>query len=335
MDSNDCGSPPRRAQVATRMTNLRWRQWTLGVAAGALFTVLALLFVYGWLMPAKWYTGVFAGGWVSPSSDPVIVQPPFGLFSHLSVFTVSTQPAGDHFYVLGSDPAGRDLLGLVAHGAVPSLELVAVVVFARILVGACFGMAMGFGSRVAASIAEAVGGWIVGFPYLALAIVIIDSLEPRGKVIAFIVGMTMVGWRDIAVQVAERIEHVLSQSFAEAARSLGTGYVQFFRLHVVPFLRPMLAVEVAFQASATLVLLAELAYLQVFIGPIVRLSYGPGDNTLPLLVSPELGQMLANTRRYLLYHEMAPVLVPAFAVVALALSFELMGTALRGRSRFA
>lgn len=310
-------------------------QWPLGISAAVFLGVLALLFVYGLLMPAKWYTGVYAGGWVvDAGTKPVIVQPPFGLFSLLDVFTLDTQSAGDHLYLLGSDPGGRDLLALVAHGAVPSLELVALVVSARLIVGAVVGMAMGFGSRLAASMADGIGSWIVGFPYLALAIVVIEALEPRGKFLAFVVGMAVVGWRDIALQVAERIEHVKSQSFAEAAMSLGTGYVQFFRLHVVPFLRPALSVELPFQASAAVVLLAELGYLQVFVGPIVRLSYGPGENTLPLLVNPELGQMLANTRRYLLYHEMAPVLVPAFAVVALALAFELIGTALRGRWRF-
>lgn len=286
-------------------------------------------------MPAKWYMGVYAGGWTQEGGNRVIVQPPFGLFTKVDLFTINVHPAGTHLYILGSDPGGRDLLGLVAHGAVPSLELVAVVVAARLLVGIAAGFAMGFGSQLAASVADSIGSWIIGFPYLALAIIVIETLQPQGKATAFVVGMAVVGWRDIALQVAERIEHVRTQSFTEAATSLGTTGFQFFRLHVFPFLRPLLTVEVPFQASAALVLLAELGYLQLFIGPIVRLNYGPGENTLPLLVNPELGQMLANTRRYLLYHEMAPVLVPAFAVAALALAFELIGTTFRGRWRFA
>jgi peptide/nickel transport system permease protein len=314
----------------------RWNRWQVvlgGTAAIFLATLISLL-MYGLAIPRQWYTGVYAGGWIGSGPDRYIAQPPFGPFTNLDVFTINLQSPGSHFYLLGSDPGGRDLLGLVAHGAVPSLELVAAVVAVRLLVGAAAGMAMGFGSRVARAVADSIGSWIIGFPYLALAIVVIQTLEPRGKLAAFVVGMSIVGWRDVALQVAERIEHVRSQSFAEAATSLGTNGFQFFRLHVIPFLRPLLTVEVPFQASAALVLLAELGYLQVFIGPVIRLSQS-NENSLPLLVTPELGQMLANTRRYLLYHEMAPVLVPAIAVAALALGFELLGTALRGRWRFA
>lgn len=314
---------------------VRWTSWRLlvGLAALLLLLILVTLMTYGLLMPANWYTGVYAGGWAQVDGARVILQPPFGFFTRVDVFTINDESAGSHLYLLGSDPGGRDLLALVAHAAIPSLELVALVVAARLIFGALAGLAIGFGWPIATTLAETLGGLILGFPYLALAIVVIESFQPQNKTAAFVAGMAIVGWRDVAFAVAERIEHVRSQSFAEAATSLGTVGVQFFRLHVLPFLRPVLAFEVPFQASAALVLLAELGYLQIFIGPIVRLSYGPGENSLPLLVNPELGQMLANTYRYLIYREMAPVLVPAFAVAALALSFELIGTALRGRWR--
>jgi len=64
-----------------------------------------------------------------------------------------------------------------------------------------------------------------------------------------VVGMALVGWRDIAELVAERVEHVRSQSFAVAARALGTDAIRFFRLHVIPFLRPAIGVEFPFHAT--------------------------------------------------------------------------------------
>jgi len=88
------------------------------------------------------------------------------------------------------------------------------------------------------------------------------------------------------------------------------------------------------QCSAVLVVLAELGYLQVYIGPVIRLTQ-PGANSIALLTQPELGQLLANSRMYLLYRELAPFLVPALAIAILALGFELVGTALKGRWRFA
>jgi ABC-type dipeptide/oligopeptide/nickel transport system permease subunit len=309
----------------------RWRA-SVGVAGFGLLGALAALVAVGFAEPAKWWsTGIYAFGYVNGSKGPQL--PPFGPLSNVDVWTVAPQNAGNHFYLLGSDPGGRDLLGLVAHATIPSLELVAIVVAARLLVGLLAGLAMGLGSRLVASISDGIGSWIIGFPYLALAIVVIEALAPRGKEFAFVVGMSIIGWRDIAVLVAETVERVRTQPFSIAADAMGTGGLRFFQLHVVPFLRPVLTIEIAFQASAVLVLLAELGYLQVFLGPVLDLRQ-VGDNTIPLITQLELGQLLALSRRYILYKQMGPVLVPAFAVVAMALAFELVGTALRGRSRF-
>jgi len=309
----------------------RWRA-SVGVAGFGLLGALAALVAVGLAEPAKWWsTGIYAFGYVNGSKGPQL--PPFGPLSNVDVWTVAPQNAGTHFYLLGSDPGGRDLLGLVAHATIPSLELVAIVVAARLVVGLLAGLAMGLGSRLVASISDGIGSWIIGFPYLALAIVVIEALAPRGKEFAFVVGMSIIGWRDIAVLVAETVERVRTQPFSIAADAMGTGGLRFFQLHVFPFLRPVLTIEIAFQASAVLVLLAELGYLQVFLGPVLDLRQ-VGDNTIPLITQLELGQLLALSRRYILYKQMGPVLVPAFAVVAMALAFELVGTALRGRSRF-
>jgi hypothetical protein len=64
---------------------------------------------------------------------------------------------------------------------------------------------------------------------------------------------------------------------------------------VLPFLRPALAVEVPFQASSTLVLLAELGFVQVFLGGSSVLVEDRGLSSTPsytLSTSPELGQLL-------------------------------------------
>jgi ABC-type dipeptide/oligopeptide/nickel transport system permease subunit len=51
-----------------------------------------------------------------------------------------------------------------------------------------------------------------------------------------------------------------------------------------------------------------------------------------LATQPELGQMMSDVRLYLLRQEFAPALVPALTLALAALSFELLGRALRGRS---
>jgi oligopeptide transport system permease protein len=310
-------------------SRITWR--TASFAAGLLILAgwTALLWI-GIREPLTWTKDVWAGGFVPGTSR--IMLAPFPAFLSLDVFDVDVHSHGAHLFIFGSDSGGRDLLALTARGAPLSLELVGLVVAARFVVGACLGFAIGFGSRLARDLGNSLGTVVIGFPYLALAIVAIQAVAPKGRIVAFAVGMTLIGWRDIAELVAERIEHVRSQPFSMAAAGLGTGPLRFFQLHVVPFLRPALGVELPFQVSAVLVLLAELGYLQIFLGQPVKLENYGGPPTV-LLSQPEWGQLLAGARDYIQANQIGPVLVPALAIFALALAFELVGTAIRGRTR--
>lgn len=309
----------------------RWR-YLLGIGGAGILLVYGGLLVYGLAMPAQWSTDIYAGGWIHGTNR--LIEAPFPPFTNLDVFDLNAHPVGTHYYLLGSDPAGRDLLAQIARGSIPSLLLVALVVIARTLIGTAAGFLMGQGSGIVRLLSRGIGDWMIGFPYLALAILVIDVLTPQDRVFAFVVAMGLVGWRDMAEVVAERIDHVRAQPFALGAAALGTSGVRFFQLHVIPHLRPALAVEIVLQCSAVLVLLAELGYLQVYIGSVFRLDV-TGAASTPVLNQPELGQLLSNSRMYLLYREIAPFLVPAMAIAVLALGFELIGTAMRGRWRFA
>ena len=299
-------------------------------AGGAILAVLGALLAYGLLQPLIWSTTVWVFG-VGHGTHNVYL-PPFHAFSAIDVFDADNNVHGTHFYLLGSDDGGRDLVALTARGALPSLTLVGLVVIARVLIGALAGLAMGLGYGPVRRLSRGMSRWVIGFPYLALAIIVIHAVSPRNRLLAFVIGMAVVGWRDVAEVVAERIEYVRSQPFAMSARALGTHGLTFFRIHVLPHLRPALAVELPFQASAVLVLLAELGYLKVFIGGVISLSEGErGSETVQLLTQPEIGQLLSDSYRYIIHNEFLPVLVPALAIVLAALAFELIGTGLRSQ----
>ena len=300
---------------------------------GLLLVALTILTAIGLAQPDTWWGQNYAFGSV-PGTD-VTLQPPFPPLSRMEVFNSDVQNVGTHFYLLGSDAAGRDLLALVAHAAIPSALLVTSVVAIRLLIGVLAGFAMAQGFTPIRVVSRGMGRWISGFPYLMLAIILIEATNPSGRWTAFVIGMAMIGWRDIAETVASQIEYVRTQTFALGAKALGTGPLMFFRLHVLPYLRAPLAVEIPFQASAVLVLLAELGYLGVFIGGATVLSEnsrgGGVAASFTVVNQPELGQLLAPARLYVERHEFAPVLVPALAVAAAAFAFELIGAAIRAR----
>ena len=316
------------------------------VAGLLLLLLLAALVVYGWTIPDRWINTLFAG---ADQPNGTVVEPPFPPFHLERPFDVQTRHFGTHLYVLGSDPGGRDLLALIARGAVPSLFLVLGVVVGRLVLGTLAGLLGSLGPPGVRVVARAAGTWVAGFPYLALAIVVILAVgapvsaspinlsptAPASRWIAFVLGMTAVGWRDVAELVSERVEHVLAQPFALGARTVGTTGLTFFRLHVLPYLRPALTVEIPFQASAVLVLLAELGFLQVFLGGGITLTEtGRGNSNVAtnvLVSQPELGQLLADAHRYILYNRVWIALSPALVIGAAALAFELIGSGLRGR----
>lgn len=300
---------------------------------------LAALVVIGARIPDFWATHIWAGGFIN--DKPVLT--PFPPFSSVQVFALDDPNFHQtHYYLLGSDAGGRDLFALVAKGAMPSVLLVAIALAVRMAIGVAAGFGIASGSTWLRSAARAAGGWIAGFPYLALAVLVIQAFtggpsvlaQPGlARTLAFVIAISIVGWRDVAEVVAGRIEWVQSQPFAMGARAVGSTGLDFFGRHVWPYLRPALMVELSFQAAAVLVLLAELGFLQYYLGGFTAYSEDTqGVAGFHLANTPELGQLLSDVRMYALRNQFFPVLVPAFALALAALGFEIIGRAFRGRT---
>jgi peptide/nickel transport system permease protein len=309
----------------------------------ALLATLAVLVLLGLRIPDLWATQIWAGG----SIQGTISLPPFPALSTVKVFSIgNSQLQESHFYALGSDAGGRDLLALTARAVVPSLELVGMALIARMVLGIGAGFLIATGAEPLRTIARSIGGWIAGFPYLALAVLVIQSftggpstvaVPGRTRLIGFVIAIAVVGWRDIAELVASRTQWVNAQAFALGAHAIGSSGLGFFRRHTWPYLRQALTIELAFQAAAVLVLLAELGFLQYYLGGFTQLLEDTSRGfqpTFQLATQPELGQMMSGVRLYLLRQELAPALVPALALALAALSFELLGRALRGTTDF-
>ena len=316
------------------------KQKLLALSGLVILIVLAALVVIGSRISDYWATQIWAGGFI----DNVPTLTPFPAFSTVEVFSLNDPNIHQtHYYLLGSDAGGRDLFALVAKGALPSIELVGAALAARMLLGLIAGFGIASGATPFRAVARAAGGWIAGFPYLALAVLVIQAftggptsaITQSGwtRLVAFIVAIGVVGWRDVAEVVAGRIEWVRAQPFALGAYGLGSGGLDFFRRHVWPYLRPALMVELSFQASAVLVLLAELGFLQYYLGGFTAYSEDTqGVAGFHLANQPELGQLLSDVHMYALRNQFFPVLVPAAALALAALAFEIIGRAFRGRA---
>jgi peptide/nickel transport system permease protein len=323
------------------VSDSRIRRFALLAAAIAVLGALAALVFLGFRIPDRFATDVWAGHYFHGT----LPQPPFAPLSTVEVSSASTPDVHElHFYVFGSDGGGRDLLALTARAVVPSAELVVLALMARMVLGIGAGFLIAAGTEPLRTVARSAGDWIAGFPYLALAVLIIQSFTGgpstlaapggRARLIGFVVAIAVVGWRDIAELVASRMQWVNAQPFALGARAMGSSSFGLFRRHVWPYLRQSLTVELSFQASAVLVLLAELGFLQYYLGGFTQVFEGINQvaPSFQLATQPELGQMMSDVRLYLLRQEFAPALVPALGLALAALSFELLGRALQGKT---
>src|SRR5437764_1397978 len=176
------------------MRLLRSKSLWFTIAGTVVLAALVAALVVGLGVPERYVVETYELG-RAPAGRTYQV-PPFKPESNLLLFASGGgREAGVHYYVLGSDAGGRDLLGLLARGAVPSLELVAAALVGRFLVGIAAGIAMGLGVGFVSTLSRSMGRWFAGFPYLAFAIIVIQTLSTHNRFGAFAVAMAAAGCR--------------------------------------------------------------------------------------------------------------------------------------------
>src|SRR5207249_4624466 len=206
---------------------MRLRSRILAVLGVVILAGLALLVVIGAQVSDFWATHIWAGGFINNTATLA----PFPAFSSVEVFSLDDPNFHQvHYYLLGSDAGGRDLFALVAKGALPSLVLVALALAGRMLIGVVAGFGIASGATVFRSAARAAGGWIAGFPYLALAVLVIQAFtggpstlaQPGlARTLALVLPIRIAGWRGVAEGAAGRSEWVQAHPFAIGARAAG------------------------------------------------------------------------------------------------------------------
>ena len=92
------------------------------------------------------------------------------------------------------------------------------------------------------------------------------------------------------------------QLFIEAARSIGARSSQILSRHVFSNLLPSLLVLAALEMGGVLMLLAELGFLNVFLGGGFKVMYAEKGRMIPVIAYfsdvPEWGSLLANIRQW-------------------------------------
>lgn len=213
-------------------------------------------------------------------------------------------------FLCGTDDLGRDVLGLVLHGARYSLTIGLCAVAVSLLLGVPIGLVAGyFGGRLDGLLMRGLDV-LMAFPTILLAICVVTALGQSLPNLMLAVGI--VGVPAVARQLRAQVLVVRELEYVQAARALGFSHTRILALHVLPnCLAPVIVLGTLGTATAIL----ETAGLG-FIG----LGAEPG--------TPEWGLLISDNKNLV---TAAPwtVLTPGAAIVLLVLGLNLLGDGLR------
>lgn len=260
------------------------------------------LAVFGLIVIVILLLGAILAPWLAP-------HPPNEQFFDGLTLEGAPLPPNENFW-LGTDLLGRDLLSRIIYGARTSLIIGIVANGVAIIIGTCFGL-----------IAGMMGGWVsivimrftdlmMAFPALLLAIVLAAIFAPSLWIVAMVIAM--VNWVQIARVIYTQTTSISEREFIEACYSLGATWPRVLIRHILPHLFPTVLVWATLGISTTVLLEATLSFLGIGVRP----------------PTPSWGNIIFENQTWFIT---APwlVFIPGIAIVLLALSFNVVGDALR------
>ena len=229
-------------------------------------------------------------------------------FNGLSITGGPLPPGGD--YLLGTDLLGRDLASRLILGARTSLIIGVLANGIAITFGATVGITAGYFGGWIAAILMRFTDLIMAFPALLLAIVLAAIFQPSLMIVALVIAM--VNWVQMSRVIYTETRSLTEREFIQVQRSIGSSPFRILFKHLLPHLLSSIIVFGTLGIATTVMLEATLSFLGVGVQP-------------PM---PSWGNIIFENQTYF---STAPWLVfaPGLLIVLLALSFNLVGDALR------
>ena len=213
-------------------------------------------------------------------------------------------------FLLGTDTLGRDLLSRMIYGARNSLLIGLLANGAAVLIGTTLGVVAGYLGGIIGTGLMRLTDMVMAFPALLLATALAAIIGPSIGIVAAVIAM--VNWVQIARVIYTETTSLTQRDYIEAARALGASTPRILMLHLIPHLLPTVLVYGTLGIATTVLLEAMLSYLGVGVQP----------------PDPSWGGIVFESQSYFIS---APWLVffPGIAIILMALSFNLVGDALR------
>ena len=254
------------------------------------------LAVLGLIVIALFALAAILAPWVAPY-DPTLSP------------VIAESPPSAQFW-LGTDLLGRDLLSRMIHGARATLLVGILANGIALAIGATIGITAGYLRGWVGDALMRFTDLMSAFPALLLAILLAAMFDPSLWIVVIVIAL--VSWVQVARVVYAETVSLAERDYVVAVRAIGAGTPRILIRHVLPHLLPILIVWGTLGIATTSLFEAMLSYLGMGVQP----------------PTPSWGNMVNENQTYF---ESAPWLVffPGLAIGLLALSFNLVGDALR------
>lgn len=246
--------------------------------------------------------GAVFAPWIAP------YDPNDQMFDGLTLEGAPMPPGGK--FLMGTDLLGRDLFSRLLFGAQTSLVIGIVANGLALVIGTLVGITAGFFRGWIGGILMRFTDLMMAFPALLLAICLAAIFQPSLWIVAMVIAL--VNWVQTARVIYTETSSLATRDFIAAERTLGASTGRILFRHILPHLLPTIIVWGTLGISTTVLLEATLSFLGIGVQP----------------PTPSWGNIIFENQTYF---QSAPwlVFIPGAAIILLALSFNLVGDALR------
>ncbi len=281
-----------RNHLNSQPAESRSRGWVLRAAIGNRSLVIGLALLIGMLVL------VFYG-------DRLTINNPYQTHGVMMINSKIGSPPypPSSVFPWGSDLVGRDIQALVLWGARQTLALAFFAMVARIVLGTILGAIAGWtqGGAFDRLVTSGIDVW-AAFPVTIFAMLLIQAIGIQQGTWVFIVSLAVVAWGEVAQFVRSKVIAIKPQPYIESARTIGVQAGRMLSRHVFPNLVPSLIVLAALEMGSVLMLLAELGFLNIFLGGGFRAEIGEAGRAQAIFYYfsdiPEWGALLSNIRNW-------------------------------------